>query len=186
MSLELKIIALIALLAALGGIVFGIDHYGYSRGKLEAKAEWDAANKKAADTARADQTVRQTASNTIEAVTVKKQSEIETRFMTIDREVIRYVEKNATAGADVCALDSDGVRLWNAANLGAFDSDGAGIGNAGLPATAGAAVDGQPAGAGVQPRRRDEVLPPVRGAEPREGRVDQQGQPAGLSGAAAK
>ena len=184
MSLELKIIALIALLAAVAGIVFGIDHHGYTRGKLAVQTEWDAANEKAADTARADQTVRQAASNAVEAVTVQKQTEIQTKFMPIDREVIRYVEKNAAAnaiaGPDVCALDADGVRLWNAANRGSLDGDSASGSDAGMPATAGAIANGQPAGTAAKPRAGDEAVPPMHGTEPREGGVDSQGQPAGV------
>lgn len=104
---------------------------------------------------------------------------IVTRYQTIEKEVIRYVQTPVAAA--VC-LDDDGLRIWTAANRGEFEAAGTiGAGHAPLPgdsAPTGDRTSGRPAG---EPRAGDAPVAGVRSAADGAGELRQGGE-AGAAG----
>lgn len=79
------------------------------------------------------------------AASAVRETRIQVRFQTIEREVVRYAENHRDE--PVC-LDHDGLLIWAAANAGAADPATATAPGASLPATGDAVVGegGRPAG----------------------------------------
>jgi hypothetical protein len=167
----IKALLLLAVLAALSALVFGLDHLGHTRGRAEALAEAAEAQGRVIAAAVRDQARRQGLSNGVETRAVQVKTRIETQFLPIDREVIRYVETHAAV--DACALDADGVRLWNAANRGELAGGAAAHDDAPLRLTASLAANREPGRAAGQPRGGDEGVPRLRGGQPSQGGLDQ-------------
>lgn len=90
-----------------------------------------------------------------------KAERIRTIFQTIDREVIRYVQDHANTTSD--CLDSDGMRLWRAANAGSIKALPASKLDYSLSTRVAATGIGQGAGSAGQPRGNSEALPRVQG-----------------------
>lgn len=63
---------------------------------------------------------------------IERQERVRTRFRTITREVVRYVETHPDRRE---CLDADGLRVWNAANAGDFAPAAGGV-RAGMPGAA--------------------------------------------------
>jgi hypothetical protein len=170
----IKALLLLAVLAALSALVFGLDHLGYARGRAEALAEAAAESGRVMAAAVRDQARRQGLSNSVEAQAVKVKTRIETQFVPIDREVLRYVETHAAV--DACALDADGVRLWNAANRGQLAGGAAADDDAPVPGAAPAIANREPGRVAGQPRSGNAGVPRLRGGQPGQGGLDQPGR----------
>lgn len=86
---------------------------------------------------------------------------IETQYIPIEKEVIRYVQTPVAARE---CLDADGMRIWTAANRGVADAgDAADGGYASLPGASGPGIgeSGRPAG---EPRSGSEGVPAMQSA----------------------
>ena len=67
----------------------------------------------------------------VASASAERHAQVEIRYQTLSKEVIRYVQ---TPAAALECLDADGVRLWRAANRGEFAaSEPAGAGHAAMP-----------------------------------------------------
>jgi hypothetical protein len=113
----------------------------------------------------------QSAAAAVATDSAARHDKIETKYQTIEKEVVRYVQTPAAANA---CLDADGLRIWSAANRGEFDAAGAAsTGHAAVPGSASSGI-GQGGRPADEPRAGNESL---RGL---------QSAPAGLGGARPK
>jgi hypothetical protein len=153
---RLWLMAALAALCIAGTAFVGGCQHGKSR------AADKAAKADLADT-RADIERLNTAADVVSVVSTEsaaRHAQVEVRFQTIEKEVIRYVQTPAAAA--VC-LDDDGLRLWRAANRGEFDaaaSEPAGHDSLPDPGRAGIWGSGQPVGRSRSP---GEALPRLPG-----------------------
>lgn len=90
-------------------LLFGL---GYWKGAQAVQLRWDAAI--AQQAVKSADTVMKTAENSAQVVTkyIKVKGETEVITQTVEKEVIRYVEREAPR----CAVDPDFERLFDAAN----------------------------------------------------------------------
>ena len=146
-----RILALVLLLLA--GIAFG-----YVQGISRESDRRDAQNLKQV---RVEIKAASKESDRREAVGAAREvvrEKIRVVYQTIREEVQNNVEKNAGAYA-ACGLDSDGLRLWNAANSGGAAPLPAQPDSA-LPGAAASAI-GEAGGSIAEPSRRDGAGSPV-------------------------
>lgn len=119
MGLLAYLIAGIALVGALGGLYWRVDHGGYERGKGEVQVAWDAANEDARDRER-----------TASLNAAKGLADERAKRRTITQEVTTYVDREVEklVYRSICLPDT-GLCLANAAISGAVPagcfSDGA-------------------------------------------------------------
>jgi hypothetical protein len=124
-----------ALMAAAASVFLLVASYdvGYKAGANATKATQIKVNlsaaandaKKQGDWVKADQSSTSQAESNQEVIRVV--------YKTITNTVTKYVKDNASSISG-CGLDSDGLRLWNAANAGADDAAAPG----GVPSASGA------------------------------------------------
>lgn len=118
-------------------------------------------------------TATQSVSDAVATESAERHDQVVTRFVPIEKEVIRYVQTPAAATA---CLDADGLRIWRAANRGEFDA--AGPSGAGHAAVSGSSGSGEREGGGSvgEPRRDSEGLSGVQSAAIGTGRARTQDQ----------
>ena len=105
-------------------------------------------------------TAMQSAAAAVDTASAQRHTEVVTKFVPIDREVTKYVEKPVAAAT---CLDDDGLRAWNDANRGATESaPAASGGHAALPGTAASGI-GESRGSAEQSRGSGEALSRMQG-----------------------
>lgn len=118
--------ALAVVLAAAAGFWFG-----WQAGDEEARYELSQAYLAGERQARAQEARAASAAAGVASASASRHARIETRYQTIEKEVIRYVQTPVAAAE---CLDADGLRLWRAANRGELAAaEPAGAGPAALP-----------------------------------------------------
>ena len=103
----------------------------------------------------------------VERETVQRAVKTEAVFNGIQLGMISYAQNHPFN--DVCRLDDDGLRLWNAANAGA-DATSSAERDAGMPGIASSSERSHD-GSSDQSRRRGDGLSPVQGSAPGAGAV---------------
>lgn len=121
--------------ALLAATLYSLYAWGYASGGESARSECGRAAAAEEKRIREDLGKRAEAAVVVEQSAQAADTEREVRYRTINREVIRYVEKRAAAVAAApaaapvaglgCGLDADGLRLWSAANRGELPADSA-------------------------------------------------------------
>jgi hypothetical protein len=155
---------LIAVLGGLAALLFGLGvgfWWGHSSASsactLHATTQALAQTRETVKTNTATQSV----SDAVATESAERHDQVVTRFVPIEKEVIRYVQTPAAATA---CLDADGLRIWSAANRGEFDAAGSpGAGHAAVSGSSGAG-ERESGGSAGEPRRDGEGLPGVQSA----------------------
>ena len=131
----------------------------YLHGASTAHNSIEAAKVPAIEKAIARHNLVATAGQKIEVAAVARAAKTETHFQKIENEVIRYVQTHPIATD--CSMDSDGLRIWRAANRNA-ESDTTGEPDEGVPAAAGPG-EREPSGSAIEPRAGGEAVSLVPG-----------------------
>jgi len=106
--------ALLAALICSLGMVAGGYEWGSRSATNACEAKKGAAQTKVIE--RHEQVAE--VAQSVAVASAERHVQVVTKFQTIDREVIRYVQ---TPAATTPCLDDDGLRIWTAANHGTFE-----------------------------------------------------------------
>lgn len=151
--MSLRLVAGIVLTVVLTGA-------GYRMGARSAELDCARAVSTASEEAAVAARQRDDALMAVERQAVEAEAVLERAHDIQTREVIRYVQ---SPDVPDCQLDAAGVRLWNAANAGAFAQDAA-AGVAGAVPAAAAAPGRDAARTGDQPRAGGAGVSPLQPA----------------------
>lgn len=157
----------------LAAVLIGIGLFlgGYFTGKSNEHNTEEAKKGEALEAAVEKHDEAETVGQEVERQSVVRTAKTESVFNGIQQGVVTYAQTHPAADHDGhCSLDSDGLRLWRAANDGA-DAEAAGGGQGGVP-TAAATDEREPGRSAGEPRDGGEGVPPVPGPAQSPDRLD--------------